>query len=77
VSFDSTMRSNLSVGLPIDLACYREGNLTLDLEYHITQDDPYFSQISRRWSEGLRGVFASLPNPDWLAPSDLSNGSGY
>lgn len=77
VSFDSTMRSNLSVGLPIDLACYRDGNLHLDLEYHITQDDPYFSQISRRWSEGLRGVFASLPNPDWLAPSDHSNGQGY
>ena len=66
VSFDSTMRSNLSVGLPIDLACYKQASFCLDLQQHITQDDPYFSQISRRWSEGLRGVFASLPNPDWL-----------
>lgn len=66
VSFDSTMRSNLSVGLPIDVASYKEGQLMLDLEYHITQDDPYFSQISRRWCDGLKGVFASLPNPDWL-----------
>ncbi|QWF69833.1 peptidase [Methylomonas paludis] len=66
VSFDSTMRSNLSVGLPIDLACYKHSSFCLDLQQHITQDDPYFSQISRRWSEGLRGVFASLPNPDWL-----------
>mgnify|MGYP003348301435 CR=1 FL=1 len=41
------------------------------------QDDPYFSQISRRWSEGLRGVFASLPNPDWLAPSEPSDGSPF
>ena len=64
VSFDSTMRSNLSVGLPIDLACYNQGSFQLDLQQHITQDDPYFSQISRHWSEGLRGVFASLPNPD-------------
>lgn len=64
VSFDSTMRSNLSVGLPIDIACYSESSLRLDLQQHITQDDPYFSQISRRWSDGLRGVFASLPNPD-------------
>lgn len=67
VSFDSTMRSNLSVGLPIDLACYNQGALQLDLQQHITQDDAYFSQISRHWSDGLRGVFASLPNPDWLS----------
>ncbi len=66
VSFDSTMRSNLSVGLPIDLVCYNQDSLHLDIEQHITQDDPYFHQISRRWSDGLRGVFASLPNPDWL-----------
>ena len=72
VSFDSTMRSNLSVGLPIDIACYSEGQFALDLEHHITQDDPYFSQISKRWSDGLRGVFASLPSPDWL--NDPLNG---
>jgi putative proteasome-type protease len=54
------------VGLPIDLACYGESSFFLDLEQHITQEDPYFSQISKRWSDGLRGVFASLPNPDWL-----------
>lgn len=69
VSFDSTMRSNLSVGLPIDLVCYRNEEFKLGLDYHISQDDPYFSQISRRWGDGLRGVFASLPNPDWLNSS--------
>lgn len=73
VSFDSTMRSNLSVGLPIDLACYSQSRLRLDLEQHITQDDPYFSQISSRWSDGLRGVFTSLPNPDWLVDVDMSS----
>jgi len=74
VSFDSTMRSNLSVGLPIDLAVYSESAFELDLEQHITHEDPYFSQISKRWSDGLRGVFASLPSPDWLndtAPDSL------
>lgn len=71
VSFDSTMRSNLSVGLPIDLACYSESGLQLEFQQHITHEDPYFSQISRRWGEGLRGVFASLPNPDWLSDIDL------
>lgn len=72
VSFDSTMRSNLSVGLPIDLACYMQSSLRLELQQHITEEDPYFSQISRRWSDGLRGVFASLPNPDWLTDIEVS-----
>ncbi len=70
VSFDSTMRSNLSVGLPIDLTCCTPGRYGLAFHQHITQDDPYFSQISRHWSDGLKGVFASLPNPDWLMELD-------
>ena len=65
VSFDSTMRSNLSVGFPIDLVCYKFDSLQLDFQ-HITQDDPYFAEISHRWCDGLRNVFASLPNPSWL-----------
>lgn len=73
VSFDSTMRSNLSVGLPIDVVCYTQASLNLDFQQHITQDDPYFSQISRRWSDGLKGVFASLPNPDWLTDIDMAS----
>ena len=75
VSFDSTMRSNLSVGLPIDLACYDAESLQLGFEHHITTQDPYFSQISRHWGEGLRGLFASLPSPDWLNPSTSQQGS--
>ena len=69
VSFDSTMRSNISVGMPIDLACYSTDNLYLDRVYKIGQGDPYFTSISQRWSEGLRGVFASLPDPDWGCPT--------
>jgi putative proteasome-type protease len=65
VSFDSTMRSNISVGLPIDLVSYRKDSLCLDQKHHITQDDDYFAQISKRWSAGLRDVFFSLPDPDW------------
>ena len=70
VSFDSTMRSNISVGLPIDLASYSHDSLSLDRVHHITDNDLYFSQISRRWGEGLRGVFASLPDPDWETQQD-------
>ncbi len=68
VSFDSTMRSNISVGMPIDLACYTADSLCLDRQYNITQGDAYFANISQRWSEGLRGVFASLPDPEWGCP---------
>lgn len=67
VSFDSTMRSNIAVGLPIDLACYETDSFKLDRIHHITDSDRYFAQISERWSEGLRGVFASLPDPVWDA----------
>jgi len=65
VSMDSTLRSNLSVGFPLDLAIYRRDSLRLQLR-HITEDDDYFDDIRRRWMEGLRSVFDSLPDPDWL-----------
>lgn len=65
VSFDSTMRSNISVGLPIDLASIKKDTLRFELQHHITEDDPYFSQISKRWCDGLRNVFDALPDPEW------------
>ena len=71
VSFDSTMRSNISVGMPIDLACYTSDSLCLPHQYNLANDDPYFTQISQRWSEGLRGVFVSLPDPDWDCAPEL------
>lgn len=68
VSFDSTMRSNVSVGMPIDLVCYETNSLVLGPEQNLQEGDPYFAQISSEWSEGLRGVFASLPEPHWVCP---------
>jgi putative proteasome-type protease len=65
VSFDSTMRSNISVGLPIDLVVYRTDSLTVGLQRRIDEDDPYFQMVHKQWGEGLRQVFAQLPNPDW------------
>jgi len=65
VSMDSTLRSNLSVGFPLDLAIYRRDSHRLQLR-HITEDDEYFDDIRRRWMEGLRSVFDALPDPDWL-----------
>ena len=65
VSFDSTMRSNISVGLPIDLLVYETDALAVRLQRRIEESDPYFQMIHTQWGEGLRRVFAQLPNPDW------------
>ena len=65
VSFDSTMRSNISVGLPIDLAVYETDALAVKMQRRIEETDSYFQMIHTQWGEGLRRVFAQLPNPDW------------
>lgn len=65
LSFDSTIRSNLSVGLPIDLLCYERDRLQVDIRRSIDQQDPYFREIKRQWAEGLRETFARLPDPCW------------
>lgn len=65
VSFDSTMRSNISVGMPIDLLVYRNGSLRAGMQRRILENDPYFSMIHTQWGEGLRSVFAKLPDPAW------------
>lgn len=66
VSFDSTMRSNVSVGMPIDMACYVTDSLALDNIKQMPEGDPYFNAISANWSEGLNNVFSQLPNPEWV-----------
>ena len=65
VSFDSTMRSNISVGLPIDMLVYETNTLKVGLQRRIEETDPYFNMIHTQWGEGLRKVFAQLPNPNW------------
>ena len=66
VSFDSTMRSNISVGLPIDIAVYETDSLKIKLQKRIEESDPYFQMVHTQWGEGLRRVFAQLPNPEWI-----------
>ena len=65
VSFDSTMRSNISVGLPIDLLVYEADAFSVRLQRRIEETDPYFQMVHKEWGEGLRRVFSELPNPDW------------
>jgi putative proteasome-type protease len=65
VSFDSTLRSNLSVGMPIDLLCYERDSLQVHRRRRFEHGDPYFSTLSDKWSEGVRSVFRELPDLEW------------
>jgi putative proteasome-type protease len=66
VSFDSTMRSNISVGLPIDLLVYDADALAVRMQRRVEETDPYYQMVHNQWGEGLRRVFAQLPSPDWI-----------
>ena len=65
VSFDSTMRSNLSVGMPIDLVCYERDTLKIQMRRRFDDGDAYFTALSRQWSEGVRHAFSELPAFCW------------
>lgn len=65
VSFDSTMRSNLSVGMPIDLICYERDSLEVRRRRRFDDGDPYFTVLSQEWGEGTRQVFRRLPELIW------------
>jgi putative proteasome-type protease len=67
ISFDSTIRSNLSVGLPIDMLLYKTDSFAPAEPHRITKDDPYFKTISQGWGGGLKRVFEQLPDDDWFA----------
>jgi len=60
LSFDSTLRSNLSVGLPIDLLIYERDSLDVKREKRIELEDEYFRKLSAAWSEALRSAFANI-----------------
>ncbi len=66
VSFDSTIRSNISVGLPIDMLWYPRDALRVGLQKRIEDGNPYFNMLRQGWGAGLRRVFGELPNPDWM-----------
>jgi putative proteasome-type protease len=65
VSFDSTMRNNLSVGMPIDLICYERDSFELQLRRRFDDGDSYFRSLSHEWIEGTRQVFRQLPELEW------------
>ncbi len=61
VSFDSTIKANLSVGLPLDMHIYQAGSLRTGICRRITPDDSYFEMISTSWGESLRQAVVALP----------------
>ena len=61
VSFDSTMKANLSVSLPIDVQIYEANSLKRGRDIRMGADDEYYSMISNSWGEALRSTFYSLP----------------
>lgn len=71
ISMDSTMRSNLGVGLPIDVMVVVPDTLQAELKYRIEPGEPYFHDLRERWSAALRAAHASIPRPPYL-----KNGTG-
>lgn len=69
ISMDSTIRSNLSVGLPLDLLVLRTGALKVCSHTRIDAENAYFEMIRTRWGKSLREAFHALPSPDWIPPA--------
>jgi putative proteasome-type protease len=65
VSMDSTLKSNLTAGLPLDLLVYAEGRFESDQLICIDDQNPYFQMIRTTWGQRLREVFASIDDPRW------------
>ena len=68
ISVDSTMRSNLSVGMPLDLLVVRRDTCTAELAYRIEPGEPYFQDLRQRWSGALRAAHLAIPRPPYGNP---------
>jgi len=65
VSIDSTMRSNASVGPPVELLCYEDDSLRLDRYLNLLEDDPYLLDVKRSWNQNITSAFNALPHFAW------------
>jgi putative proteasome-type protease len=72
VSMDSTLKSNLSVGLPLDLAIYENGKLQSEQITCIDDQNPYFRMVRSSWGQRLREVFESMEDPHWGDGADAA-----
>ncbi|MFD0914898.1 peptidase [Pseudahrensia aquimaris] len=62
ISFDSTLKANLSVGMPFDLQTYEKDTFKVRSEVRIEEDDAAYAEISNSWGEALRSAFKELPS---------------
>jgi putative proteasome-type protease len=69
ISMDSTMRSNLGVGLPIDILVVRRDTYNPELNYRIEPGEPYFQDLRERWSGALRAAHIAIPRPPYRTPA--------
>lgn len=67
ISMDSTMRSNLGVGMPIDLMVARRDACAAELNYRIEPGEPYFTALREQWSAALRAAHIAIPRPPYGA----------
>ncbi len=67
ISMDSTLRSNVSVGLPLDLLVYERDSLRVTRFAQLDSENQYFQMIHGTWGERLRQVFSEIPDPEWAA----------
>ncbi len=65
ISMDSTLKSNLSVGMPLDMLCYTSNSLKVDRRARIGADHPYFKTLREAWGERIKQAFSELPALDW------------
>jgi putative proteasome-type protease len=65
ISMDSTLKSNLGVGLPIDIVVAKRDTLRADIRYRIEEDEPYFRDLRDRWSSALRAAHQAIPRPPY------------
>ncbi len=65
VSMDSTMKSNLSVGMPLDLVVYEEGTFASDKVLCLDHDNPYYTMLHNTWGRKLKDAFDSIEDPVW------------
>ncbi len=70
VSLDSTMRSNISVGPPLELAFYRKDTLSMERHLTLEANSPLMRRIQRRWNDGLRRAFNGLTRFEWEPKGD-------
>jgi putative proteasome-type protease len=61
ISMDATMKSNVAVGPPIDIFCYKSDSLQVKMRTRLEHDDPYLMEISRKWQDGIIRLVRQMP----------------